>query len=372
MQGRREDGSLRQLVPAGNLVDFSSNDYLGFAAAIPEDKGGDPHGSTGSRLISGNHPLYDEVERKVREYHLAEAALIFNSGYDTNLGLLSAILQRHDIIFYDQRVHASIRDGISLGKGRAFNFAHNDLDSLKGKVRQVVGNDRPAGSEVYVVTESVYSMEGDGPDLKELALYCRDNGFRLIVDEAHATGVLGPGGRGEVAGTSFQDDVFARVITFGKALGCHGAAVLGSSRLREYLINFSRSLIYTTALPPSGLRAILNAYTRLEGPLGQSARESLAQNIRIFRTLTAELGLSDNFRNARAAIWCCEIGGNLRVKALAQVLRDAGFDVKPILSPTVPPGGECLRFSLHAYNTAAQIREVLTILAGELRVLKDG
>ena len=209
-------------------------------------------------------------------------------------------------------------------------------------------------------------MEGDGPDLREMAGFCQEHGFYLIVDEAHATGVLGPEGEGAVVGALCQDEVFARVVTFGKALGCHGAAVIGSSRLREYLLNFSRSLIYTTALPPTALRAILRSYWELNGSPGSDARKALFENIRYFRDLLPELGLEKHFTKAQAAIQCCEVGGNSRVKALSELLRDAGFDVKPILSPTVPRGRECLRFSLHSFNTPVQIREVLTILARAL------
>ena len=308
------------------------------------------------------------MEAVVRDFHKAEAALIFNSGYDANLGLLSAILQRGDYIFYDENVHASIRDGIRLGNAKAYKFAHNDLDSLKKMVNQVLkGATRPDG-EVYIITESVFSMEGDGPDLGALAAFCREHAFRLIVDEAHAAGILGPEGRGEVTGNECQDVVFARLITFGKSLGCHGAAVLGSTSLREYLINFSRSLIYTTALPPISLMAILEGYKRMQKESGEGARGNLFKNIEIFTALVEELGLSEYMLPAKAAVRCCEIGGNSKVKSLSEQLRKAGYDVKPILSPTVPRGRECLRFSLHAFNSESEIREVLTILA---RLLKQ-
>jgi 8-amino-7-oxononanoate synthase len=367
IQQRREEGSLRSLYRQEGLVDFSSNDYLGFSRGQEGITENLPAGSSGSRLISGNHPLYDKAEAVVRDFHRAEAALIFNSGYDANLGLLSAILQRGDYIFYDEYVHASIRDGIRLGNAKAFKFGHNDLESLKEKAGKVLPDTTPPDAEVYVITESVFSMEGDGPDLATLADFCRERKFRLIVDEAHAAGILGPGGGGAVAGEEWQDSVFARLVTFGKSLGCHGAAVLGSASLREYLINFSRSLIYTTALPPASLMAILKAYEKMQGGDGEAARRALLKNIEIFKSLAAELGLSEYILPAKAAVHCCEIGGNSKVKALSSGLRKAGFDVKPILSPTVSRGRECLRFSLHAFNTESEIREVLTILAQLLK-----
>ena len=348
-------------------MDFASNDYLGFAGRDEEPSENLPAGSSGSRLISGNHPLYSKAEAIVREFHMAEAALIFNSGYDANLGLLSAILQRGDYIFYDQNVHASIRDGIRLGNAKAYKFVHNDLESLQRRIQQVLPGGILPDGEVYVITESVFSMEGDGPDLRALAAYCREQNYRLIVDEAHAAGILGPEGRGEVAAQKWQDAVFARLVTFGKSLGCHGAAVLCSPELREFLINFSRSLIYTTALPPVSLMAILKAYERMQGDPGKAAREALFKNMQLFTSLVGDLGLSEYMVPAKAAVRCCEIGGNSKVKSLSEELRLAGYDVKPILSPTVPRGRECLRFSLHAFNTEPEIREVLTILSALLK-----
>lgn len=367
---RRAAGSFRKLTAPGDLADFSSNDYLGFARLACGEDGGYASGSTGSRLISGNHSLYEKAEETLRDYHRAGAALLFNSGYDANVGLLPALLQRNDIIFYDASVHASIRDGIALGKAKSYKYDHNSLASLKGRVRQVLGEGIQQGSEVYVITETVFSMEGDGPDVGELAGYCRAEGFRLILDEAHAAGVLGPGGRGVVVAAGCQDAVFARIITFGKALGCHGAAVLGSTLLRDYLINFSRSFIYTTALPPSSVHAILKAYGRLGGVAGSGARERLFQNIALFNRLKQDLGLQRYFIPATACIHCCEIGGNERVRAVAADLEARGYAVKPILAPTVSEGRECLRFSLHAFNTPEEITEVLTILEESLRKRK--
>ncbi|MCO5724495.1 aminotransferase class I/II-fold pyridoxal phosphate-dependent enzyme [Robiginitalea marina] len=372
LEKRLREGAFRQLYPPNDRVDFSSNDYLGYAHSPRQPESSLPPGSTGSRLISGNHGLYSQAEKVIAEFHRADSALIYNSGYDANVGLLSCLLQRNDCIFYDQSVHASIRDGIALGKGRAFKFSHNSLSSLKKKVGAVLPMGRKNGIEVYVITESVFSMEGDGPDLAAFSSYCREMGFHLIVDEAHAAGILGPGGRGEVVAQGCEDAVFARVITFGKALGCHGAAVLGSHRLREYQINFSRSLIYTTALPPGSLQALLRSYQWLESPAGKEAREQLRQVCTVFRDTVAALGLGPFFRMARGPIHCCEAGGNMRVKALALILQEAGFEVKPILSPTVDAGRECLRFSLHAFNTATQVREVLTILGHALKKESHG
>jgi 8-amino-7-oxononanoate synthase len=373
---RRREGNLRALPAPSGRVDFTSNDYLGLARLPGPTPGASAavagRGSTGSRLLSGNHPMYEETERLVAAFHRAGAALIYNSGYDANLGLLSALLQRTDYVFYDRSVHASIRDGLSLGLARSYRYAHNDLQSLQQTVRNVLGKGRPPDAEVYVLTESVFSMEGDGPDLVSLAAYCAEKGFRLILDEAHAVGVLGPEGRGAAIGEGIHEGVFARVVTFGKALGCHGAAILGSPLLKEYLLNFSRSLIYTTALPPHSLEAIAQAYGFLESPEGAVAREELHQVLAYFAGQIGQTGLNSYFEPARAAIFSCRVPGNARARETAAHLEAAGFDVRPILSPTVPEGQECLRFCVHRYNTPSEIREVLTILAQKLQSETDG
>ena len=367
---RHRDGNYRELPVLSGRKDFTSNDYLGLARLplISEDRpsGLQMRGSTGSRLLSGNHPMYEQAEQLAARFHRADAALIYNSGYDANLGLLSAVLQRSDYVFYDRSVHASIRDGISLGYARSFRYEHNNLASLQACVRKALGKQRPADAEVYVVTESVFSMEGDGPDLPPLLAYCRENNFRLILDEAHAVGVLGPGGRGAAVEQGLEQDVFARVVTFGKALGCHGAAVLGSPSLKEYLLNFSRSLIYTTALPPHSLEAVIQAYCILGSPEGTAALEELHQRLAHFDREIEHAGLRPFFTKARAAIFNCRISGNGRVRDIAAALQDAGFEVRPILSPTVPAGQECLRFCVHRFNAPEEIQEVLSILGRKL------
>ena len=328
LDARRRDGNLRALpVPSGR-IDFTSNDYLGLArlpSAVHDLSGEVPRrGSTGSRLLSGNHALYEQTERLVADFHNAGSALIYNSGYDANIGLFSAVLQRTDTVFYDRSVHASIRDGISLGHARSIGFDHNDLHSLRKVAGNAFAKGRPADGEVYVVTESVFSMEGDGPDLAALAAYCAENGFHLVVDEAHAVGVRGPGGRGVAVELGIEEALFARVVTFGKALGCHGAAVLGSPLLKQYLLNFSHSLIYTTALPPHSLEAIAQAYGFLESAEGADAQTELRHLTSYFGQQIEEAGLRGYFAPARAAIFSCRVPGNARARETAAALEAAG------------------------------------------------
>ncbi len=366
LEKRHLEDSLRSLPQNSNLVDFSSNDYLGFArnGKISEDalkllqKHELFNGATGSRLLTGNHELYNELEQLLADFHKASCALVYNSGYDANIGFFSSVPQRGDVVFYDELIHASIRDGIQMGTSKSYKFAHNDLDDLEQRIKTIKAKSQ--GFEIYVVTESVFSMDGDVPNLKKLVELCQGNGAHLIVDEAHATGVFG-NGKGMLNELGLENEVFARVITFGKAFGCHGAAILGANDLKQYLINFSRSLIYTTALPPHSIATILAAYARVEDN-GGVERKKLMENIQYFKKKVVDLKLMETFIPSSSAIHCAVVPGNKKVRQISLQLQDAGFNIKPILSPTVKKGAERLRFCLHAYNTKEEISEALFLL----------
>ena len=375
---REERDALRRLRLPEGKVDLCSNDYLGVVrnglledgilmAASAADTA-DAHGSGGSRLLAGNYPLIEETERAIAKFHLAPAALIYNSGYDANLGLLSSVPQRGDVILYDALSHASIRDGMRLSLAQAFGFAHNDLDELEKRLRaaregvEAVGGGAGPGKggvevkTVFVVTESVFSMDGDFAPLERMAALCRQYDAQLIVDEAHATGVVGGKGEGLVQTLGLEAACFARVHTFGKAVGCHGAVVLGSTLLRDFLINFSRSFIYTTALPPASVRAIARAYALL--PRLDAERERLRLLVGRFRETSIVFERLDSTTPIQVVI----VPGNAAVKALATKLQEAGLDVRPILSPTVEKGKERLRIVLHAYNTEEEIDQLTGLL----------
>ncbi|WP_111682436.1 aminotransferase class I/II-fold pyridoxal phosphate-dependent enzyme [Winogradskyella tangerina] len=365
LEERKANNAFRQLGSTHARVDFSSNDYLGFsnsegifnaAHQYLIDHNLLENGATGSRLLSGNHTLYSEIETELCNYHQSEAALICNSGYDANIGLLSSVPQRGDIILYDELVHASIRDGIQMSNAKAYKFKHNDLEDLEIKC-QAQWSDKHKDSEIYIVTESVFSMDGDTPDLIRLAKFSKKNDARLIIDEAHAVGVFN---FGLVQEMGIEKDVFARIITFGKALGSHGAAILGATDLKNYLVNFSRPFIYTTALPPHTLATVKMAYKTLKA---SDEPQKLHANIEFFKRQIELQNLSKLFIESQSAIHCCIISGNEIVKEVALQLQNNGFDVKPILSPTVPAGTERLRFCLHSYNSEAEISEVLRLLA---------
>lgn len=363
---RVNEKSLRHLTSRSDMVDFSSNDYLGLSSCAKTfnqahqyllDRNLYENGSTGSRLLSGNHDLYNVVEDKIKEIHQSPAALIYNSGYDANIGLLSCIATRDDVILYDQLIHASIRDALQLSQAKSFAFKHNDLQHLQTKL--IKHSQGTVNKTVYVVTESVFSMDGDAPDLKQMLDLCDQSGARLILDEAHALGVFGWGLAQQLG---LHERLFARIMTFGKALGCHGATILGSQSLIHYLINFSRSFIYTTALPPHSLSTILSAYTSLQKIIDDSTMNELVENIKYFRQTYKTLGLTPYFIDSHSAIQSCVISENKGVKSLAKILQQQGYDVKPILAPTVPKGQERLRFCLHSFNTKSEIDRVLEIL----------
>ena len=338
------------------LIDFSSNDYLGFAksAALKKEKDAfmlqyaiQQQGSTGSRLITGNSPVHESCEQEITTFHRAEKALLFNSGYDANVGLLSSVLQKGDLVLYDELCHASIIDGIRLSFATAYKFRHNDITHLADLLEK-----NSSVENIYVVSESVFSMDGDCALLREISVLCKQHRAYLIVDEAHAIGVYGAQGRGLCNELGIEQDCFARVYTFGKAMGAHGAVVVGSKELYTYLLNFARSFIYTTALPASSIALIMASYKLLKDT-GQI--EKLRSNISLFNELSAGF---KNKINSTSAIHCFLVKGNEDVIRVSDQCVNKGFDVRAIKSPTVKEGAERLRICLHASNTENELKDV--------------
>ncbi len=351
---RRNNGSFRELRLPGGKTDFCSNDYLGIAtnAKLQTPNPKLSPGSTGSRLLSGNYPLIEKTEQEIAVFHASPAALLFNSGYDANVGLLSAVPQKGDTVLYDQLCHASIRDGIRLSFARAFSFAHNDMADLEKKMVQATGT-------VFIVTESVFSMDGDLCPLVELVVISKTYHAHLIIDEAHATGVIGESGEGLVQQLQMQDAVFARVHTFGKACGCHGAVVLGSVALRDYLINFARSFVFSTALPEHAVAVISESYRLF--PLMHAERMQLQELARQFQSARIAYEKLVSTTPIQVVI----IPGNEAVKKVATELQQNGLDVRAILYPTVPKGKERLRVVLHAFNTGSEVKRLIGLLGGD-------
>jgi 8-amino-7-oxononanoate synthase len=350
---RAVSGNLRKLSTHRANIDFFSNDYLGLVttgtlAALMHPALSTVHttGSTGSRLLSGNSVLAEEREQTIATFHKADAALIFNSGYDANVGLMASIVSRDTIILSDELCHASLIDGIRLSQcNHKYKFRHNDLDDLEHKLQT-----HKSAGPILVVVESIYSMDGDAAPLRDLVNLCEQYEAQLVVDEAHATGIFGRNGEGLVCALGLQDKVFARIHTFGKALGCHGAAVVGSAMLKQYLINFARSFIYTTALPGHSLHAVSCAYQYLAGH--SFSNEPLHELIAYFNACKKG---DDRWMGSNSQIQALVVGDNLFSKEIATKLQQAGMQVNPILHPTVPLGKERLRVCLHTYNTKEQV-----------------
>lgn len=355
---RATDGSLRSLKKSNSdLIDFSSNDYLGFSknkfiSDFVLEKlnaySNELHGATGSRLLTGNYDMIEDFESHLSQYYNSEASTVFNSGYDANLGLLSSIAQRQDLILYDELSHASIRDGIALSKAKAYKFQHNNLEDLEGKLAKFQNQ----FDTIYVITEHVFSMDGDSADVEEFIEICDQYAAYLILDEAHSIGTISKNGL-----VSYSQEIFARIITFGKSFGSHGAAILGSADLKAYLVNYAKSFIYTTA--PSVETTARNWGGHLYFESSFKDFDALRQNISHFRDQLGISNLTGFFIDSQSAIQSCVIGGNEKVKSISNQLQQDGYDVRPILSPTVPKGKERLRFCLHSFNTKQEISKAL-------------
>mgnify|MGYP001163937007 CR=1 FL=1 len=349
---RIEEGLYRELKDYAGFCDFSSNDYLGFSR---DQKQQSQYGSAGSRLISGNSREIEELELEIANFHKTASGLIFNSGYVANLGLFSTIPNRGDTVIYDELIHASIRDGIRLSNADSFSFKHNDVQHLEERLAKSKGN-------VFVAVESIYSMDGDSPNLNLVSDLCQKYKANLIVDEAHAVGVVGKRGEGLVAKLNLQKEVFATVVTFGKALGSHGAIVLGSLVLRNYLINYCRSFIYTTAPSPETILTIRKQYDKLKSLYDSDSSEfNVALELKNY--FIAKVGVSRKliygpYGNVVSVI----IPGSENVRKVANALKKSGLYVKEILPPTVPKGAERLRVCFHSYNSMKEVNELINCL----------
>lgn len=360
LQQRHSDNAFRQLVSNRSLIDFTSNDYLGLARSeelfhlIQKKVLALPHynGATGSRLLSGNSEYIEQVEQTLAKTFQSEAALIFNSGYAANQAVLSCIPQKGDTIIYDELAHACIRDGARLSFASQFSFRHNDLTDLEKKLRQATGNK-------FVAVESYYSMDGDVCPVKELVLLAKQYDAHVIIDEAHSTGIVGPLGSGLAVSEEVHDKIAIRIYTFGKAMGCHGACVTGSKTLIDYLINFARPFIFTTAMPVHSVAGIECAFEFLKANI--ALQHVLQQKINLFVSLVKKQRLDS--MNSNTHIQGIILPGVERVKEASNKLQAKGFDIRPILSPTVPKGSERLRICLHTYNSDQEITSLVNELA---------
>ena len=344
LDARKENKSLRTLTINDGLIDFCSNNYLGLANHGAYDLPSEIYGATGSRLITGNSLEAETAEKKIAAIHKVEAALIYNTGYMANLGLCSAIGDRSTVFFCDEFIHASTIDGVRLSKSSKVKFAHNDAKDLEKKLVA------STAAKKIVLIESVYSMNGNVAALEEIVEVVEANNALLIVDEAHATGIFGYTGAGLAQALGLEKRIWCSVHTFSKAMGLQGAAVVGSQLLIDYLINFSRSFIYATAMPPVSYSQILVGYDLLERKINRSA---LQKNIELF----CDLFKSSPYIHLKSTpIQNIIIAGNENAMAASSFLRTQGIYAKAILSPTVPEGKECIRICLHSFNTIQELK----------------
>jgi len=355
---RRQKGLLRTLASSDHLIDFLSNDYLGLARnqtladrinARLDQLGFLGNGGTGSRLLSGNHAAYERLEKYLSALFKSEACLVFNSGYAANQALVSCVAGKGDTILYDQLSHVCLKEGAWLSNAKSFAFQHNDVVDLEAKLSRAEGR-------VFVITESVFSMDGDEAPMVDLIAICKKFNAYLIVDEAHSTGTFGEGGAGWLIEKGLEKDVFARVYTFGKGMGVHGACVAGSQLLIDYLVNFGRTFIYTTSLPPHSVVSIEESFRYLADHIELQA--ALRAKIALFKSLVKT--------ESNTAIQPILIPGNAEVRKVATDLQQRGFNVRPIVAPTVKEGTERLRICLHTFNSDEEIGQLSGLLKNSI------
>ncbi|HVT18777.1 MAG TPA: 8-amino-7-oxononanoate synthase [Thermoanaerobaculia bacterium] len=372
---------LARSLRAGSGIDFSSNDYLGLArdpalraallarlAALGPDE---PLGAPASRLLRGHTPLHEELERRLAAWKGAEAALLFPSGYQANVGVLSALVGRHDRALSDAGNHASLIDGLRLAGCRRVVFPHLDVAAVE---RELAVPHREG--RTFLVTESLFSMDGDAAPLDRYAALAERHGAELIVDEAHASGLFGEArGSGLCELHGLERRVAATVSTLGKALGLAGACVAGPRVLVEYLVNRCRSFVFTTAPPPLLLHALAASLDRVEAEPGRRRRVlGLAGRLRgrLAAVGIGGLGGVGGLGGGGVAAPLCGpivpvvLGDNFRALAVAERLQRQGFDVRAIRPPTVPPGTARLRISVHADHSEAEIDALANALAAAL------
>ncbi|MCX5696900.1 MAG: 8-amino-7-oxononanoate synthase [Candidatus Omnitrophica bacterium] len=369
---KKQEGLLRTLRPISarqgtkirlggkDYIDFSSNDYLGLSGhprlIEASNKTAQEFGtaSSASRLLSGDLQIHHQLEEAVARLKNKESALVFNSGYQANIGIISTLFNKGDCIFSDRLNHASIIDGIMLSGARFLRFKHNDMEQLEVLLKR----ERARFKRALIVTETVFSMDGDRCPLKELVVLKEKYNCQLMVDEAHATGIFGQRGSGMVEEEGVSEQVDIIMGTFSKAMAGFGAYVAASKEIIEYLINTSRAFIYSTALPPAVIACDIAALALVkEEPL---RRKSLLESARYFRQ-----GLRDKGFQVKgdSQIVPLIIGDNLKAVEAAQKLQEKGFWVLPIRPPTVPQGQARLRFSLSYDHDKEVLDRLIQVIA---------
>ncbi|MGA2774851.1 MAG: 8-amino-7-oxononanoate synthase [Candidatus Omnitrophota bacterium] len=372
LKKKAQEGTLRMLRPvslrkAGKIIinnkpyiDFSSNDYLGLsqhpkliaASCKALDKFGTSNSA--SRLLSGDSELHHRLEKRLAKFKNKEAALVFNSGYQANIGIISALYGKDDCIFSDRLNHASLIDGINLSGAQSFRFRHNDTDHLELLIKKERGNFKKA----LIITESIFSMDGDKAPLKKIVRLKEKYDCEIFLDEAHATGVFGPQGSGLAQEEGVEGKVDFIMGTFSKALGSFGAYLAASEKTIDYLINTCRSFIYSTALPPAVIAANLAGIELIKEEPGR--REKILKLADYFRKGLLNCGFEIK---GYSQIVPLIVGDNLKALELAKKLQNAGFWVLAIRPPSVPKNEARLRFCLTFYHEKEDVDRLIRTLS---------
>jgi len=359
-------GRLRTL--RGHLgADFTSNDYLGLAesgelrqAAADALARGVPVGAGGSRLLRGNHPEHEALEGEAAEFFGAETALYFGGGYVANFAIFSTLPQRGDLVVFDELVHASVHEGLRRGRAGFEAVPHNDIDAFDAAITRWRGTG--AKGRPWLSVESLYSMDGDSPNLADLMAVAERHDAMLVIDEAHATGVLGPEGRGLAAPFEGRDNIIT-LHTCGKALGTVGGFVLAPKIIRDFLVNRSRPFIFATAPSP-----LIAAVTRAAIALLRASPERRDRLARLVQFAGTELRRRCGVEPSGSQILPVIIGADQAAVAVAASLQRRGFDIRAIRPPTVPEGTARLRIALTLNVDEAVVSDMLDALAQDMRM----
>ncbi|MDD9266260.1 8-amino-7-oxononanoate synthase [Paenibacillus sp. GCM10023248] len=355
-------GYLRREEHSPPILNLSANDYLGLSrhpaivSAMQAALYREGAGAGASRLVTGNRPAYDELERAIAAWQNKEAALVFANGYMANTGVIPAVVGRDDAVFSDRLNHASIVDGIRLSRAKLVRYRHNDMEHLAALLLEHRDRRRK-----LIVTDSIFSMDGDQAPLRRLALLKQEHGAMLMVDEAHSGGMYGRYGEGLCHELGIQDMVDIHLGTFSKAFGVYGAYICGSRTLIDFLVNQARPLVYSTALPPSVLAGIAQALTLVRQEHGRRTR--LRAAARRFRAMLGKAGFQAG--SGDSPIVPVVVGGNETALRFSAMLEERGIAAVAIRPPTVPEGTARIRFTLSFAHTdkdlqdaAERIREV--------------
>ncbi|GAM83295.1 hypothetical protein ANO11243_012820 [Dothideomycetidae sp. 11243] len=395
---RRHSSTLRRLtLPPQDSIDFSSNDFLSLASSADLRQRylaeltlcpTFPLGSGGSRLLDGNTPYAESLENLIADFHNAPTALLANSGFDANVAIFSTLPQPGDVIVYDELIHASVHDGMRASRipsSHRFSFRHNDVSAFSSVLKHILSHVPSilAGkASLFIALEAIYSMDGDITPLAALISTLDalappqvQRNTHIVIDEAHATGVLGPRGRGLVCALGLEHRISIRLHTFGKALAANGAAILCSQTQKQYLLNYARPLIYTTFLSFPALALVRSAYSLMQDGATEPLVKSLNANLHLLWSglvaLQARVATSDDYSAGksilsvsiappRSPIFSVE---SSRPRELAAFCQANGFLVRPIVPPTVPAGSERVRVCLHAGNTEDEIAGLVAAMS---------